>query len=216
MKRRSTPLPASLAGSPLQTIRPRDAEHAYAHPRAQLARLAERGLLHRVADGYYIVVPRESVGRQWLPSLEGAAAGIASAIYGADNAILMGVSAARVLGGIPRALATAVVAVPSQHRPIVLTDRSAVVRFVKRDTQRLDAERVQTPLGPALVTTPEQTTLDLAHRPLLGDAEVEVRTAIAVLYAHSDKKRMDAIAADQRLVAALRRAEYWVGADGEH
>ena len=58
------------------------------------------------------------------------------------------------------------VAVPSQHREIALSDRPAVVRFVKRDTARLDAERIDTPLGPALVTTPEQTVLDLAHRPV--------------------------------------------------
>ncbi|MGO9186003.1 type IV toxin-antitoxin system AbiEi family antitoxin [Mycobacterium sp.] len=126
----------------------------------------------------------------------------------------MGVSAARVLGVIPRALAAAVVAVPKQHRPIALTDRPAVVRFVKRDTKRLDAELIETPLGPALATTPEQTTLDLAHRPLLGDAEVEVASAIAALYEHSDTKRMEAIAANQRLTASLRRAEVRAGAHG--
>jgi hypothetical protein len=213
---RSTPLPASLASLPLRTFRPRDAEIAYSHPRPQLARLVERGLLHRVADGYYIVVPQEMVGRRWLPGLEAAAAGIASAIYGADNVVLMGVSAARVLGAIPRALAAAVVAVPKQHRPITLTDRSAVVRFVKRHTDRLDAECVQTPLGPTLATTPEQTTLDLAHRPLLGDAEVEVPSAIAALYERSDKKRMETIAVEQRLTASLRRAENLAGAHGGH
>lgn len=215
-RRQSTPLPASLASLPLRTFRPRDAEIAYPHPRTQLARLAERGLLHRVADGYYVVVPQEMVGHPWLPSLEAAAAGIASAIYGADDAVLMGISAARILGAVPRALATAVVAVPKQHRPIALTDRSAVVRFVKRDTHRLDVERVQTPLGPALATTPEQTTLDLAHRPLLGDAEVEIPSAVAVLYERSDKNRVEAIAVDQRLTASLRRAEIWAGAHGGH
>jgi len=198
---------------PLRTLRPQDAEIAYPHPRTQLARLAERGLLHRVADGYYIVVPQEIVGSPWLPSLEGAAAGVASAIYGADNAVLMGVSAARILGAIPRALATAVVAVPKQHRPIALTDRSAVVRFVKRDTQRLDAERVQTPLGPALVTTPEQTVLDLAHRSQLGDAGNDVPAAVAALYRRSDKQRLEVLATDQRLAASLRRAESWAGGD---
>lgn len=66
-QRHSTPLPASLAGLPLRTFRPRDAQIAYPHPRTQLARLAERGLLHRVADGYYIVVPQDMVGRRWLP-----------------------------------------------------------------------------------------------------------------------------------------------------
>jgi hypothetical protein len=211
-QRQTTTLLASLANLPLRTLRPRDAEIAYPHPRPQLARLVDRGLLHRVADGYYIVVPQEMVGHRWLPDLEAAAAGIASAIYGANNAVLMGVSAARILGAIPRALATAVVAVPKQHRPITLTDRSAVIEFVKRDTHRLDAERVQTPLGPTLATTPEQTTLDLAHRPLLGDAEVDVPSAIAALYDRSDKKRIEAIANEQRLTASLRRAEIWAGA----
>ncbi|AGB24304.1 hypothetical protein Mycsm_04047 [Mycobacterium sp. JS623] len=211
-RRRSTPLPASLARLPLGTLRPRDAEVAYSHPRAQLARLVERGLLRRVADGYYVIVPQEMVGRRWLPSVEATAAGIASAIYGVDNAVLMGISAARIHGAIPRALATAVVAVPKQHRPIALTDRSAVVRFVKRDIDRLDAERVQTPLGSALATSPEQTILDLAHRPSLGDAEVEVPSAIADLYGRSDEKRIAELAADQRLMASLRRAEVWAGA----
>jgi hypothetical protein len=211
-KRRSTPLPVGLAALPLRTIRPSDAQIAYAHPRAQLARLTAKGVLHRLADGYYIAVPVELVGRQWLPNLEGAAAGIASAIYGPDNAILMGISAARVLGVIPRALATAVVAVPKQHRAIALTDRPALVRFVKRDTGRLDAERIETPLGPVLTTTPEQTILDLAHRPLLGDAQVEVPSAIAALYERSDTKRMEAVAGDQRLTASLRRADVWARA----
>lgn len=211
-KRRSTPLPASLARAPLRTIRPRDAEVAYAHPRSQLARLAKEGLLHRIAEGYYIVVPQESVGREWLPDLEAAAAGIASTIYGADHVVLMGISAARLHGALPRNLATATVAAPKQHRPIALIDRPASIRFVKRDTDRLDAERVTTPLGPALATTPEQTVLDLAHRPRLGDAEVDVPAAIAALYGRSDKKRLERIAADQRLTAALRRAQIWAGA----
>jgi predicted transcriptional regulator of viral defense system len=210
---RSTPLAASLARLPLRTLRPRDAEIAYAHPRAQVARLVERGLLHRVADGYYIVVPADMVGQRWHPGLEEAAAGMASAIYGADAAVLMGVSAARLHGAIPRALTTAVVAVPGQHRPIVLTDRSATVRFVKRDTDRLDVERMQTPLGPALMTTPEQTILDLSHRPTLGDDETDVPTAIGALLPRADRKRMRRLAAEQRLGAAMRRAEAWVEAN---
>ena len=155
------------------------------------------------------------IGREWVPSLEAAAAGIASAIYGANHAVLMGISAARVLGAIPRALATAVVAVPDQHRAIRLNDRQSVVRFVKRDTDRLDAERIETPLGPALVTTPEQTVLDLAHRPQLGDAPDEVPAAIRILYQRSDHQRLEALAANQRRTASLRRAESWVAAEHE-
>jgi len=215
-QRRNASLPAALARVPLRTIRAQDAAAIYAYPGPELARLAERGLLRRVANGYYIVVPQDMVGRQWVPSLEAAAAGIASAIHGATHAVLMGISAARLLGAIPRALATAVVAVPGQHRPIRLKDSQSVVHFVKRDTDNLDAERIETPLGPALVTTPEQTLLDLAHRPELGDAPDEVPAAIAVLYQRSDHQRVKALAAQQRRTASLRRAEALAAAGHEH
>ncbi|MFD4368090.1 type IV toxin-antitoxin system AbiEi family antitoxin [Rhodococcus sp. NPDC058521] len=195
----------------MRTIRPQDAAEVYIHPRPELARLADQGVVHRVARGYYIAVPQEQVGRPWLPGFEAVAAGVASAIYGPDRAVLMGVSAARVLGAIPRALATAVVAVPGQHRPIELLDRVATLRFVKRDTDALDAERVETPLGPALTTTPEQTVLDLARRPQLGNAESEVPAAISALYRRSDQERLEQLAKQQHLTAALRRAEAWAG-----
>ncbi|MEU0545581.1 type IV toxin-antitoxin system AbiEi family antitoxin [Nocardia sp. NPDC005978] len=204
-QRRGAQLPSEVWHRPLRTVRPQDLAGVYAQPRPEIARLVEQGALHRVAHGYYVVVPPEYVGRNWLPGLEAAAAGIASSIYGADRAVVMGISAARLLGAIPRALATAVLAVPGQHRPIVLADRPAQVRFVRRDTDVLDAERVETPLGATLVTTPEQTVLDLAHRPGLGNAETEVRSAIATLYLRSDPVRLAELAADQRLGAALRR-----------
>ncbi|MBM4523035.1 hypothetical protein GS462_25995 [Rhodococcus hoagii] len=211
-QKRGTPLPAELARTTLRTIRPQDVAHVYAHPRPELSRLADRGILHRAARGYYIVVPQEQVGRAWLPGLEAAAAGIASTIYGVDNAVVMGVSAARLLGAIPRALATAIVAAPYRHRPIELIDRPATLRFVQRDTDALDAERIDTPLGAALVTTPEQTVLDLARRPLLGNAETEIPGAIAVLYRRSDRDRLEELAREQRMVASLRRAEIWAAA----
>ncbi|HET8994979.1 MAG TPA: type IV toxin-antitoxin system AbiEi family antitoxin [Rhodococcus sp. (in: high G+C Gram-positive bacteria)] len=208
---RGTPLPVELARSALRTFRPQDAARVYAHPRPELSRLVDRGVLHKVAHGYYIVVPQDQVGRPWLPGLEAAAAGIAATIYGADRAVLMGISAARLLGAIPRALAHAVVAVPRAHRPIELSDRRATVRFVLRDPDALDAERVDTSLGHVLVTTPEQTVLDLAHRPSLGNAETEIPAAIATLYRRSDPGRLVELAKPQRLVAALRRAEIWAG-----
>lgn len=206
---RSTPIPPGLAQTPMKTIRPRDAGDIYAHPRAEFARLTERGLLHRVADGYYVVIPQDMIGRRWMPGLEAAAAGIASAIYGADDVVVMGPSAARLHGAIPRALATATIAVPRQHREIELSDRPAVVRFVKRQTDLLDAERIETALGPALVTTPEQTVLDLAHRPELGMVDVDIRSAVIALLARSDRQRISTLASDQRRVASLRRAEDW-------
>ncbi|MHA7653918.1 type IV toxin-antitoxin system AbiEi family antitoxin domain-containing protein [Mycobacterium sp. ML4] len=205
----STAVPPTLAAHPLGTFRPAQAKHTYAHPAAEVARLHERGLLHRLADGYYVVVPPAMVGQDWMPGLETAAAGIASAIYGPDDIVVMGVSAARLHGAIPRALATATVAVPEQHRRIALSDRPAAIRFVKRNTQSIDAERYDTELGPTLVTTPEQTILDLAHRPELGDAEIDVPSAVAALYERSDEDRLQTLATEQRRRASLLRAETW-------
>ena len=56
------------------------------------------------------------------PGLEAAAAGIAVAAYGPDDAVVMGVRAARSHGVTPRPLATADVAVPTRHDPIRLAD----------------------------------------------------------------------------------------------
>jgi hypothetical protein len=149
------------------------------------------------------------VGHRWIPELEAAAAGIATTIYGHDDIVVMGLSAARLHGALPRAAATAFVAVPRRHHPITLTDRPAVVRFVQRDTSRLDAERIPTELGSTLVTTPEQTVLDLTHRPSLGDHEADIPTTVATLYSSSDKKRLQHLATEQRRLASLRRAEDW-------
>jgi hypothetical protein len=212
-RKHSTAVPTGLAARPLRTFRTGQASDTYAHPGPEIARLHEHGLLHRLADGYYAVVPQDMVGRMWIPDLETAAAGIATAIHNLDDIVVMGVSAARLHGAIPRALATAIVAVPRQHRPITLTDRPAVVRFVQRDTSRLDADRIHTELGPTLVTTPEQTVLDLAHRPTLGDTEADIPGAVAVLYARSDPQRLQHLATEQRRLASLRRAEDWTGVD---
>lgn len=144
-----------------------------------------------------------------MPALEAAAAGIATADFGPTNAILMGVSAARLHGAIPRAIGTAVVAVPAQRAAIKLADRAATVRFVKRDTARLDAERMSTELGPTLVTTPEQTVLDLARRPDLGDTEEEVHGAVRILIARADGNLLEELAMAQRARASLRRARDW-------
>jgi predicted transcriptional regulator of viral defense system len=211
--RHSAAVPAGLAARPLRTFRTGQAADTYAYPGAEIARLHGHGLLHRLADGYYVVIPQDMVGRTWIPDLEAAAAGIATAIYGPDAIVVMGLSAARLHGAIPRALATAIVAVPRQHRPITLTDRQAVVRFVQRNTTELDAERIRTHLGPALATTPEQTILDLAHRPSLGDSATDVPAAVTALYAQADPERLRQLAAEQRRLAPLRRAQEWAGID---
>ncbi|WP_346772982.1 type IV toxin-antitoxin system AbiEi family antitoxin domain-containing protein [Rhodococcoides fascians] len=207
VRRRQAGLPPEFARLPMRMVRAATAADVYAHPRAELARLTDLGLLHRVATGFYVAVPDDLVGTEWMPGLEAAAAGIAVAAYSADDAVVMGVSTARLHGAIPRALATAVVAVPTRHDPIRLADRQAVVRFVVRDTARLDAERIDTELGPVLVTTAEQTVLDLVKRPGLGDAEGEVWPAVEQLYRKCDPEVLAEIAEAQKMRTTLTRMQ---------
>ena len=209
-RQQASGLPAALARTPAGVVRPIDAREIYVHPRPEFRRLAERGVLHRLATGYYAVIPMGARGEPWRPGLEAAAYGIAAADYGPDAAVLMGLSAARLHGAIPRALAVAVVAAPKQRPALDLADRRARVVFVRRDTRRLEADRVSTDLGTALVTDVEQTVLDLAHRPALGGVANEAMAAIAALWPRCSRERLDQVAREQRLRAALDRAEAWV------
>jgi hypothetical protein len=202
-------MPRELGGVPFGVIRPADAVGVYAHPRTQVARLVDHGLLHPLAPGYYALVPRALVGAEFRPTLEAAAYGVAAASYGADEVLLMGLSAARMHGTLPRALSVAVVAVPVQRRPLRLTDRPAVVTFVRRDTRRLDGQRMRSDLGSTLVTGVEQTVLDLAHRPDLGGASNEAQAAAVTLLARCDSALLVELATQQRLEAARRRVLRW-------
>lgn len=204
-RRRTTGLPTAMAQVPFGVLRPVDAQEVYAQPRPEFRRLADAGLLHRTATGYYAVVPAQARDRPWLPTLEATAYGIAAATHGADGAILMGLSAARLHGALPRALAIAVVAVAKQRPRVALADRPASVLFVRRALDSLDAERVTTDLGTALVTSVEQTVLDLAHRPGLGGVPAEARAAVLALWLRCDPKRLGELAVGQRLGAALER-----------
>lgn len=203
---RASGLPQALAGTAAGVLRPVDGAEVYVQPQAEFLRLEERGLLHRVATGYYARVPPALQGAGWLPTLEATAFGVAAADYGPDHAVLMGLSAARLHGAIPRALGLAVVAIPKQRRVLNLADRGAQVRFVRRDVARLDAERLPTDLGTALVTGVEQTLLDLAHRPDIGGVEAEAWAAVTALWPRADPDVLEQIAGDQRLRAALKRA----------
>lgn len=210
-RKRASALPAPLARRPFGVLRPADAGAVYAHPRQEFLRLTDRGVLHKLATGYYATVPVQARDRAWRPSLEAAAYGIAAADYGAQGATLMGLSAARLHGAAARALAVAVVAVDRNRPNLRLADRDAIVLFVRRDTARLDVERVSTDLGFALVTTVEQTLLDLAHRPGLGGVPDEAHDAVKALWPRAHADQLELIASQQRLRAALRRARGWVG-----
>lgn len=204
-ERRLAPgLPFELARAPMRTIRPRDVQ-AYTQPHQQLRRLERNGLLHRMAAGYYAIVPADRVGTGWIPTIEGAAAGIATADFGENQIALMGLTAARLHGAIPRAVAFAVVATPRRRKPLQMDDRLATVHFLTRDLTHLHIERMTTDMGACLVTIPEQTVLDLAHLPNLGDLEDEAWAAIEALWPRCDTGLVAKLAEQQRLGAAFRR-----------
>jgi predicted transcriptional regulator of viral defense system len=206
-RRHASGLPRELAQSTFGVVRPQDARGVYAFPAEEFPRLVRRGLLHRLAHGYYAVVPAAARGREWLPSLEASAYGIAAATYGEGEVVLMGLSAARMHGALPRAVNAAIVAVPAQRPALRLADRRATIRFRRRRTHELDAERLQTDLGSALVTSREQTLLDLAKRPDAPALRDDTGAAILTLFRESDADRLQSLAHEQRLGAALRRAE---------
>jgi len=207
-------IPPELARRANRVLRPRDADVVYAHPRAELARLARNHAAVALATGYYALVPMNRLGDPgWAPALDAAGLGIAQADYGVDAVALAFVSAARRHGAIPRALGVAVVAVPKQ-RPPMDTAFGRVV-FTKRDTRLLDLQRVTTELGEGWMTTPEQTMLDLAARPELGGlARSQVNEAIRALAQQSDSGLLEDLATVQRQPGALRSIRSLLKEDG--
>jgi len=199
-------LPPSLLRRPLRVLRPQDAAGVYRHPRPEFARLARSGVLHRLADGYYAVVPDDQIGRPWLPELESVAVGVAAADQGVDAVALMGLSAARLHGAVPRALGVAVVAVTGHRRTLRLTDRDATVVFARRKIGTLDVERRATELGHCWLTTIEQTLLDLAARPDLGELPHEADAAVRALLPRVDRRLLTELATAQRRRATLNAA----------
>jgi hypothetical protein len=90
---------------------PADEDDATGTPvHAGLARLADNGLLHRLAPGYYAVVPSDQIGLSWQPDLESASWGIAAADDGPRSVALMGLSAAHAHGAFTESPGVGVVA----------------------------------------------------------------------------------------------------------
>jgi hypothetical protein len=189
-----------------RVLRPVDAEDIYSNPRAEFARLERSGALHRLAPGLFAAVPDDAIGRAWLPPLEAVALAIAATGGHANQAALMGVSAARVHAAIPRAVSVAVVAVERHRRTLHLTDRRAEIHFVRRDLAHLDLQRHRTELGQGWVTTIEQTLLDLIARPGLGSVPDAAHEAIDSLIPRADIDLLRQLATTQRRRRALDRA----------
>ena len=192
----------ALAERPMQTARPADLAESYAKPRDELGRLAETGAVTRLAYGVYALTPL-GARRGWLPELEVAAMAWATAIYGDRVPVLMGLGAARFHGAIPRAIGVTVVALPVQHRPIEIAGGRVV--FVARNVAAVRARTERTELGDMLVTTPEQTLVDLVARPRLGGMATEAVAAAHHLASRVDLDLTVTLAAQQRRAAPLAK-----------
>ena len=105
---------------------------------------------------------------------------------------------------LPRAIGVGYVAVPTQRRPLRLADRDGEIRFVMRAVTELDAVAVTTDLGQALVTTPEQTVLDLARTDPRRE-HLDVQEAIDTLWPDCDPRVLAEIAGRARMRATYAR-----------
>jgi hypothetical protein len=190
-----------IAARPMRVVRPVDLDEVYANPRAVLRDKARRGEVHKVAYGIYVAVPDDVHDpHRWRPGFEAAAGAIATAVFGDRRIVLTGMTAARVLRAVPRALGRATVAVPRRHRDIEMADRDhGVVDFVPRRIDDLDTMPVRTELGTLLVTTPEQTLVDLARERNHHRADVDA--AMGVLAQDVDWARVGELLATQRVTA---------------
>lgn len=203
---RETGVPAALARAPMRAARPQHMRGRWAQPAKEFTRLRRRGVVRRLAHGYYIAPPEGVLADAWKPDLETAAMAVATARFGDRVPVLMGLGAARFHRALPRAIGQTFVAVPEQARELTLDDGVGLVTFVTRDTAAIDARLEQFETGRALVATPEQTVLDVAHRHDWGGGAALANEIITALWPRVDRERLDAIAHRQGRLLARNRA----------
>jgi hypothetical protein len=68
---------------------------------------------------------------------------------------------------------------------------------------------ITTELGRAVVTSIEQTVLDLGRQPAIGVADDQIPEALRALLPRCDRALLAELADAQRLRSALARAEDW-------
>ena len=209
---RSLSIPEQLLRRSTRVVRPRDLTEVYANPSQEVQRLEAKGVLMKLAHGYYAVPPSEWLGDPaWVPQVEAVALGIAAADYQPTQAAIVGISAARVLGFLPRALGTALVAVPVRRRP--LATKVGRVHFWQRETERLETQVWRSELGQGRVSTAEQALLDVADRPDRGGVTLaSAEEALRNLSSAADWERARALAASQKAESSYRRARWFADA----
>jgi len=196
---------AQLAAIDQYIFRPRDFEDRWIHD--DMARMEANGAILRVARGSYVLVPeaQRRPNPTWRPNIERVALGLAAAAYGINNVALVGPSAARAHGAIPRAVGIATVSYPST-RPRDIETIVGTVRTYRRSIDQMDVVRVRNDLVHGLVTSREMTMLDLASKapkwPLPDDARLE---SIRLLATRVDSSLIDELAGSFRKQSARRR-----------
>jgi hypothetical protein len=144
---------------------------------------------------------------EWRPNIERIALGIATAQFGPNAVALVGPSAARVHGAVPRALGIATVSYPST-RPRDVDTVMGTVRTYRREIDQMDVVRVRSDLASGLVTSTEMTMLDLAaHAPKWPMIASDRDEAIGLLAARADWALAERIAHDFRRKSAFERVE---------
>lgn len=199
-----SPLVRKLARQQLAVAQP--SAFDLVRPDTELRRLADSGTVLLLAKGLYALVPehQRTPSTTWLPTIEGAALGIAAAFYEPDAVALVGPSAVRAHRCYQRALGAAYVATPRQRRS--RTTIIGTITFVQRDIHKLDTVRVETDLGPGWATSVEQTALDLTRdRPAWNITEATCSEMVNRLADRIDWELIEEIAAETRSVATLAR-----------
>lgn len=209
---RSLSIPEQLLRRSTRVVRPRDLAEVYANPSQEVQRLESKGVLMSLAHGYYAVPPLEWLGDPaWVPQIEAAALGVAAADYEPTRAAIVGISAARVLGFLPRALGIAVVAVPVRRRPLVT--KVGRIHFWQLEAERLETQVWRSELGQGRVSTVEQALLDVADRPDRGGVTLaSAEEALRNLSSAADWERASALAESQKAESSYRRARWFADA----
>ena len=193
----------------MRTVRPVMLRNLYANPEKELVRLRTNGLVVKIAPGTYVAKPDTvAPDEAWKPVFEEAAMAYATAAYGDQVPVLVGLGAARHWHAIPRAIGVTVIAVPEQHRPVALATGGRIV-FTQRDTTMIDAIPVSAGLGTMRVARIEQTVVDLVLRPKLGGMPTEAMTAAATMIPRADPSRLARLA-DGLPRASNKRVFAWL------
>lgn len=163
----------AIERAPLRTVRLKALDEFGPTIWRILDRLTEQGAVKRLTHGIYTVPPDGQDARRWKPPIEEAGIAVAVARFGARQAAMTDITAARHWAAVPRAVGTATIAVPRAGYAPVILDDGGTVRFIPRKLDELDLVLEQIGPGNALVTTPAQTLFDLLMKPGRADMHDE-------------------------------------------